>query len=283
LSDVSTPLGITGATGNIGGRVARRLAAAGGPMRLLVRDSSRAPALPDSEVARASYGDAETARQALDGVRTLLMVSASETATRVREHQTFVDAAAAAGVSHLIYLSFFGASPTATFTLARDHHLTEQHIRASGMSWTFLRDNMYLDFLPGMAGEGGVIRGPAGSGRVAAVAQDDVAAVAVAVLTDRDAHAGTSYGLTGPEALTLDEVAAVLTRLRGRPHRFHHETVEEAYASRASYGAPAWQVDAWVSTYLAIARGELAAVSDDVRRLTGREPTSLEDILRRAG
>ena len=277
---MSTRLGITGVTGNIGGRVARLLATADVPMRMLVRDVSRAPSYPDVEVAQASYGDAEAVRRGLDGLGTLLMVSGAESATRVEEHRTFVDAAAAAGVQHLVYLSFYGASPDATFTLARDHHRTEQHIRASGMGWTFLRDNMYLDFLPGMAGADGVIRGPAGSGRVAAVARDDVAAVAVAVLTDASGHAGATYDLTGPEALTLAEAAAVMSRVLGRPHRFEDQSLKEAYASRGSYAAPAWQLDAWVSTYVAIARGDLAAVSDDVRRLTGRNPRSLADVIR---
>lgn len=99
----------------------------------------------------AAYGDGEAVRRALDGLGTVLMVSGSESATRLDEHRTFVDAAAAAGVRHLVYLSFVGAPPEATSTLARDHHETERHIRGSGMAWTFVRDNIYLDFLPRMA------------------------------------------------------------------------------------------------------------------------------------
>lgn len=274
-------LGITGATGNIGGRAARALAARGVAQRLVVRDPSRAPSLPEAEVAQASYADFEAVRRALVGCRTVLMVSASESATRLDEHRTFVDAAAAAGVDHLVYTSYVGAGPHATFTLARDHHATEEHIKASGMAWTFLRDNLYLDFLPLLVGADGVVRGPAGSGRLAGVAQDDVAAVAVAVLSDPAAHAGSTYDLTGPEALTLAEVAAVLSGHLGRVVSFHDEGLEEAFASRASYGAPDWQVEAWVSTYTAIAAGEMAGVSGDVERITGRPPLSLRDLLRR--
>ena len=139
------------------------------------------------------------------------MVSGVGVADRLAQHRAFVDAAVAAGVAHLVYTSFFGAAPDCTFTLGRDHYATEEHIRASGMAFTFLRDNFYVDFLPAMVGEDGVIRGPAGDGRVAAVAQDDVADAAVAVLLDPAAHAGATYALTGPEALSLDEVAAILT------------------------------------------------------------------------
>jgi NAD(P)H dehydrogenase (quinone) len=276
---MTTPLGITGSTGNIGGRVARLLAHDGVAQRLVVRDPGRAPSLPEATTARAAYRDHDAVRRALEGLTTVLMVSASESSDRLHEHLTFVDAAAEAGVQHLVYLSFYGAAPDATFTLVRDHFHTEQHIRSSGMAWTFLRDNMYADFLPLVAGPDHVIRGPADDGRVAAVAQDDIAAVAHRVLRDPAAHAGSTYELTGPEALTLGEVADVLSRVLGTPYSFHDETVAEAYESRASYGAPDWQVDAWVSTYTAIAAGELAGVTDDVERLTGHAATSLEQLL----
>ena len=277
----SAPIGVTGATGRLGGRVARRLADAGAAQRLLVRDTARAPALPGATAARAPFGDLDVAREALRGLRTVLMVSASESADRVAEHTSFVDAAAAAGVEHVVYVSFAGAAPDCTFTLGRDHFATEQHLRASGLATTFLRDALYADFLPALVGEDGAIRGPAGDGRVAAVAVDDVADVAAAVLLDPDAHRGATYTLTGPEALTLDEVAATLTGALRRPVRYERETLEQAYASRAGYGAPPWQVDAWVSTYTAIAAGEVAAVTEDVARLTGHPATSLADLLRR--
>jgi NAD(P)H dehydrogenase (quinone) len=125
--------------------VARLLAAAGVSQRLLVRDPSRAPALPAADVVVAgSYGDAP--RRALEGVNVLLMVSAQESADRLSQHLAFVDAAAAAGVRHIVYTSFLGASPTATFMLARDHWATEEHVRASGMAFTFLRDSLYNTF-----------------------------------------------------------------------------------------------------------------------------------------
>ena len=272
-------LGITGATGQLGGRVARLLAAAGVEQRLVVRTPAKAPPLPGTTVVQASYGDRDAVRRALEGLDTVLMVSASESERRVDEHRAFVDAAAEAGVRHLVYISFYGAAPDATFLLARDHHVTEQHIEHSGMVWTHLRDNLYADFLTDLAGPDGVIRGPADDGRVSAVAQDDIAAAATAVLLDPGAHQGRSYSLTGPEAITLTEAAATMSRVLGRDYSFEDETLEEAFASRASYGAPGWQLDAWVSTYTAIAAGELAGVTGDVELLTGRPATSLADLL----
>lgn len=270
-------LGITGATGHIGGAVARALAADGAPLRLLVRDPARAPRLPGASVVRAVYG--QDALHALEGVTTLLMVSAAESEDRVAEHRAFIDDAAEAGVEHVVYTSFVGAGPHARFLLARDHGETEAHLERSGMRTTFLRDNLYLDLVPQFAGSDDVLRGPGGHGRFAGVARADVVDAALAVLRAPRRHAGVTYELTGPQALTLEDVAATVREVTGRPMRYVEESLDEAYASRGSYGAPAWQVDAWVSTYLAIADGELERVTDTVRHLTGHAPRSLRDVL----
>ncbi len=277
MNDAPT-LGITGSTGHIGALVARLLTDQGVRVRLLARDVSRTPDLPGALSVPCSYEDTGSSRAALAGVSTLFMVSGSESADRLDQHRSFIDAAAAAGVRHVVYTSFVGAGPDATFTLARDHGATEEHVRARGLTHTFLRDNFYLDFLPSLVGEDGVIRGPAGQGRVAAVARADVARVAATVLADPDAHADATYELTGPEALTMDDVAAIISAT-GWPARFHDETIEEAYDSRAAWGAPDWQVDAWVSTYTAIAAGELERVTQDVERVTGRRPLSLAELV----
>ena len=274
-------LAVTGATGALGGQVARTLAGSDFrfDLRLLVRDPARAPDI-DTDVRTCEYADEAAAVAALRGVDSLFMVSAAEAPDRREQHRTFIAAAARAGVGQVVYTSFSGAAPDATFTLGRDHFDAESAIRETGMAWTFLRDNFYLDVLPLFADREGVIRGPADGGRVAAVARADVAAAAVAVLRDPAAHAGATYTLTGPEALTLDEVATRAGAVLGRDLRFEDETVEEAYASRrAAYGAEQWQLDAWVSTYTAIADGSVARVTDDVRRVTGRPPRTLEDAL----
>lgn len=277
------PLAVTGATGRLGGLVARLLDAAGVPHRLVVRDPT-SPRVPTHStvtgVAAAEFGDLAAATRALEGVQVLFMVSASESADRLSQHRTFIDAAAAAGVEHVVYTSFLGAAPDATFTLARDHAATEEHVRASGMTWTFLRDSFYLDFTEALVGPDGVIRGPAGNGACAFVARADVARVAAAVLRDPAAHAQRSYDLTGPAALTLRDVAATISAVRGTQVSYHDESLDEAYASRAVYGAPDWQVDAWVSTYTAIASNAMARVTTAVQDLTGSAPISLETYLR---
>ena len=218
-------------------------------------------------------------RAALEGADTLFLVPAEESLDRVDQHKTAVDAAIAAGVGRIVYLSFTGAAADATFTLARDHWATEEHIRAAGAAFTFPRMNMYLDFLPQMVRPDGVIAGPAGDGRAAVVARADVAEVAVAILTGAG-HDGATYDVTGREALSMAAVAAQLGQLSGTPVRYVEETLDEARASRASYGAPDWQVEAWISTYTAIASGALETVTDTVERLTDHPPVTLAEYVR---
>ncbi|PYI39300.1 NAD(P)-dependent oxidoreductase [Arthrobacter psychrolactophilus] len=272
-------IAVTGATGFIGGHTAQTLADAGLPQRLIVRNPERAPHLPLAEVAVAAFGDRSGVEHALKGIDTVLMVSAAESATRREEHMAFIDGAAAAGVRHIVYTSFVAAAPDAVFTLAHDHFATEEHLRSSGMAWTILRDNFYLDFMPMMVGDDGVIRGPAGNGRAALVSRRDVAAAAAAILQDPATHAGRTYELTGPEALTMTDIAATLSAGLQRSISFHNETVAEAYESRKAWDAPQWQYDAWVSTYTAIGSGAMEQLSTSVEELTCRRPQSLAEFL----
>ncbi|MEY9875192.1 NAD(P)H dehydrogenase (quinone) [Streptacidiphilus sp. MAP12-33] len=274
-------IAVTGATGRVGGRLAARLTDAGATVRALGRDAAKLAELPVPQTAQASYDDAAAMRRALTGVTTLFLCSAHEGPGRVEIHATAVDAAVEAGVRRIVYLSYLGAAPEATFTYARDHWHTEQHIRGTGLGFTFLRDSSYQSDLVAMTGDDGVLRGPAGDGRVAAVTHDDVADAAAAVLLAGPSagHGGATYDLTGPEALTFAEVAAAIGHAAGRAVTYQPETRAEAYASRAVYGAPAWEVAGWVTSYEAVASGEMDVVSDAVHALTGHAPQSFADFL----
>jgi NAD(P)H dehydrogenase (quinone) len=272
-------IAITGATGAVGARVARLLAEQDHRLRLLVRDAGRAPALGAETSVISDYTDRAGLRSGLHGCDAMLLISARESASRVLEHRTVIEAAEDAGVGKIVYLSFQGAAPDAAFTFARDHWHTEQLIAGTAMASVFLRDCFYQLALAKLAGGDGIIRGPAGSGAVAAVSHDDVAAVAARVLTDARWD-GQTLDVTGPAGLTLAQVAAQLATVSGRSVQYVVESEEEAYASRARYAAPEFEVSGWVSSYLAIAAGEVADVSDTVEQVTGRPPQSFADFLR---
>jgi uncharacterized protein YbjT (DUF2867 family) len=278
---MSPQIAVTGVTGAVGSRVARLLSSRGVPLRLVARDPRRAPELPRCEVAAAAYADRPAMESALAGTRTLFLVSAKESAARVDEHRSAIDAAASANVERIVYLSFLNASEDATFTFARDHYRTEQYVRSKGLAFTFLRPCLYLDLVPYLVRPGDTISGPAGDGRAAWVARDDIAEVASAVLgaEEQRVHDGVTYDVTGRETLGLDDVALELSRAVGRTIDYRRETLGEARASRASYGAPAWEVEGWVSSYAAIAADEMSTVSDTVPRLTGHPARTLSEFL----
>ena len=200
-------IAITGASGNIGGMVARHLNTRGLPLILPLRNPAKAPDLPNCEARRFAYGDLELAKQALNGVDVLFIVSAAESPTREQEHLTLVQAASEAGVKHIVYLSFAQAALDSTFTLARTHAVTENAIRQTNMRYTFLRDNFYSEMMATIANADGIIAGPADDGRVACVSQRDVAQAAANVIADiacdNHRHDNQTYTLTGSQSLDL--------------------------------------------------------------------------------
>ncbi|WP_262270883.1 hypothetical protein [Microvirga yunnanensis] len=154
--------------------------------------------------------------------------------------------------------------------------MTEEHLKASGIGFMILRDCLYLDLLPEMFDAAtGAVRGPAGEGRVAFVAREDVAQVAARVLTNAS-HVGATYNVTEPETLSLDEVAQRLSAHTGPPLRYERETLEEGRRWRSRLGAADWEVDTWLGSYVAIARGELEPVSDAVLSISGHPPMALD-------
>ena len=143
---------------------------------------------------------------------------------------------------------------------------------------------MYADFVPFFAvrdGDRAVIAAPAGEGRTGFVSRDDLADVAAAVLLREDDDLdGRALDVTGPEALTLAEAAEVLTEVTGIPAEYRPQSVAEAWATRRPSGHPDWEIEGWVTSYLAIAAGELATVTDVVRRSTGHPARSVTEHLR---
>jgi uncharacterized protein YbjT (DUF2867 family) len=303
-------LAVTGSTGEVGRRVAEGLARLDFEQRLIVRDPARAPRLPGAGVAQvSSFADARSMGRALSGVETLFLVSGHDTIgivhrarmsgepvpahDRVHEHIAAVAAAAAVGVERIVYLSFVSAAPDATFILAREHFHTEEYIRSTGLAFTFLRQNMYMDKVPQHVARSDVIRAPAGEGRVAWVSRDDVAGSAIGVLTG-SGHDGQAYDITGPEALTMAETAERLTAALGRRITYEAQTPEEARTTRTmsrmeemeasrkartGQGLTDEEVEIWISHYLQIATGEVAKVSDAVPMLCGRPAESLAQYL----
>ena len=273
-------IGITGVTGKLGSYVADLVDQQGISSIHLARRPERAKVYASAEIRKMVYANTPEVVDALKGIDVLLMVSARENPERVEEHKSFLDAAKLAGVQHIVYTSFYGADEKATFTLSRDHAQTEAYIKKLGFTYTFLRDNFYLDFFIDIALENGEIRGPAGRGRVSAVARKDTSRVAAEILLNPKEWENQTLNLTGPEDLSMEEIVELLSKETGNAITYVDESVEEAYESRKKWPAQTWEYDAWVSTYTAIKAGEQAGVSTDVEKVLGRPAMNLIDVLK---
>ena len=273
-------IGVTGVTGKLGGQVAKVLSRKGLKAVHIARSPERAIKYDNAEIRKASYENSEESRKALEGIKTLLMVSAKENPKRVEEHHDFIDAAKIAGVEHIVYISFYNNKKDATFTLSRDHYQTEKYIKEQGLKYTFLRDNFYIDFFLDLCFEYGEIRGPAGDGLVSAVARRDAADIVVAVMLNVQEYENKVLNLTGPRDLSMKDIVEVVGEKLGKEIFYINESVEEAYESRKVWEAEQWQYDSWVSTYTAIAKGEQSGVSLDIEKILNRPATSLEDLVK---
>lgn len=273
-------IGVTGVTGKLGGQVAKVLSQKGLKAVHIARSPERAIKYDNAEIRKASYENSEESRKALEGIKTLLMVSVKENPKRVEEHHDFIDAAKIAGVEHIVYISFYNNKKDATFTLSRDHYQTEKYIKEQGLKYTFLRDNFYIDFFLDLCFEYGEIRAPAGDGLVSAVARRDAADIVVAVMLNVQEYENKVLNLTGPRDLSMKDIVEVVGEKLGKEIFYINESVEEAYESRKVWEAEQWQYDSWVSTYTAIAKGEQSGVSLDIEKILNRPATSLEDLVK---
>lgn len=274
-------IALTGVTGKLGGQLASRLSQAGVSARMLARRPEAVDLLANMQIFEAYYDASQTTLHALAGVDILFMVSGREAESRIDEHKALIDAAKLAGVRHIIYTGFYHAEPTSTFTLARDHAETERYIKELGFTYTFIRDNFYMDFFVELAKEYGELKGPAGNGKVSMVARKDVVDVAFEILCHPQDYENRVFDMTGPEELMLTETATIIGQAWNKEIPYINETVEEAYRSRLTWPAQQWQYDSWVSTYTAIANGELSGVSTDIFQILGRPATSLAEFLQK--
>ena len=265
---------VTGATGTVGGRIARQLLGRG-RLRLLARRPEQVPvAGPLTEVVAGDYGDRASLAAAMVGVRAAFLVTNDP--GRPREDADFLDAARAAGVRRVVKLSAHAVGqPDADDLITNWHRASEDRLRSSGLDWTILRPRAFmtntLAWAPSIRTEG-VVRAFDGESPNACVDPDDIAEVACRALTE-PGHAGRVYSLTGPEALTVREQTDQLGRVLGRPLRFERLTADQFRAGlRRSYPEPV--VEALLASADRGRSGSKAVVETTVLEVTGRPPRS---------
>jgi uncharacterized protein YbjT (DUF2867 family) len=265
---------VTGATGKNGVEIIKRLSGKGKSVRAMVHSLNGFPSnTPNVEFLAADFDDAASLRKVLDGVdRAFLVTNSSE---RVEERQLrFVDVARDAGVKHIVYLSQLHAAKDSPLRFLRYHAVVEEALRSSGMAYTNLRPNLYMQGLlmigRSIASEGRFFA-PAGECRVSVVDVRDIAAVAGAALTE-SGHEAKTYDLTGPEALTHAEMATKLSEALNRPVTFVDVPEQAMREALRGFHMPDWQADGLIEDYAHYRRGEACEISSAIEDVTGFAP-----------
>lgn len=277
---------VTGASGQLGRRVAGLLLDAVDPAAvvLITRQPDALAELRDRG-ATVRWGDfavPASLPEAFRGVERMLLISTDVVGARVEGHRAAIGAAAAAGVRHIAYTSVPDPVPDNPAAVVPDHAATEAAIRDSGVAWTFLRNNLYADMqvqAVRRAAAAGQLVANSGDGATAYVTRDDCAAAAVGVLTG-DAHEGRAYDITGPRALTAQDLATLAGAVAGHEVRVVAVDDQRYVDGMLAAGLPAPVAQMVASLGAAARLGHLDGVSTAVRDLTGREPTALADLLR---
>jgi uncharacterized protein YbjT (DUF2867 family) len=274
---------VTGATGSVGAHVARALAERGAAPRAFARDRGAAARVlgPDVEVAVGDFGDGESLRAAMRGVEQVFLTCANHP-RQVEWEKAAIDAAATAGVRRVVKQSALGAEVGSRVAFFDANARIAENLRASGLAFVLLEPAFKMSNLFAGADavrQAGALFLPGAGAKVAMVDPRDVAEVAAAVLTS-DGHDGRRYELTGPEAVTFDDVAEQLSTVVGRPVGFVPVSDDAAVEQMVGAGVPEWFATNVVTQFGLLREGTQAEAQDVVRVLTGREPRTVADFLR---
>lgn len=281
---------VTGATGEFGKHAVQQLIAKGvntSDISVLSRSLEKANNYKADgiTVKIGDYSNYDSLVKAFEGVDKLLFVSSSEIEDRAAQHQNVVKAAKATGVKHIVYTSFMRNQERNDSAIAflQDSHLkTENWIKESGMTYTFLQNATYMDMLPMFIGEQvmetGVIMQPAQNGKSSLVLRQELAEAAAVVLTS-DGHENKEYPLVNNQAITYNEVAETIAQISGKDITYQSPSPEDYQATLKTYGVPDEYIGIFTAFSVAQANGELEMSDNSLEKLLGRKPTTAKEFL----
>src|SRR5438045_3077373 len=278
---MSKPVLVTGATGTIGRDVAGQLSGKGVSVHAGVRDQAKARKQFGADIALVpfEFENEKTFSEALEGVEKVFLLPPL-LPNQLEVMNTFVDAAKRAGIRHIVKLSAIGVDEATQPTAVKWHAANEEHIRESGVAFTFLRPNSFMqNFITYFPPRNGAIYLPWGTGTASFVDTRDIASVAAKVLTS-DGHEGKIYTLTGPATIGIAEIARILSEMTGR--EFKYVDVPEAAArdGMLQAGVPPWQVDLVMELHAVNKQNRWNAVTSDIENVTGTPPTDFAQFAR---
>ncbi|MBK9051694.1 MAG: SDR family oxidoreductase [Chloroflexi bacterium] len=235
-------------------------------------------------VRQADFNDPASLSEAFAGVDRLLLISTDvlgEPGLRLRQHRAAIKAAQEAGVSHVVYTSLVGPGPDSPVLFAPDHYGTETALADSTLDWTVLRNNIYAEILLGSLGQAmqtGQLFSAAAQGKTAYVTREDCARAAAAALTS-SFNGRRTLDITGPEALSQADLAALATQIAGKPITYVPLELEQLIQGMVGAGLPQPIAETYASIDTAMAQGQFDVVSKGVEELTGTKPASVIEFL----
>jgi uncharacterized protein YbjT (DUF2867 family) len=264
--------------GKVGSEAARLLARQGHPVRVLVRDREKASALAQAgaELAEGDLGSPATIDAALQGVSAVVLVSPAIPAQELN----VVDSAIRAGVGHIVKITS-KASAHSPIARRRDQNDIEHGLIASGLGYTLLRNNAYMQNFLMLTHAIATTRSfgsSTGDGRIGMVDTRDVAAVAAEIAASPAPHTGKTYWPTGPERLSYSDAAAVLSKVLGRPITFHPLTFDEQKQAMINVGLPEAIAEMNAQAVTLFAQGDSDWITDDVPVILGRPARTFEQF-----
>lgn len=271
---------LTGATGQVGSAAMTALVAAGAEVRALVRRPSEFAGAEGVQVVQGNFDDDRSLARALEGVDVMLLAG-RDSPDSVAQNQRVLAHARRAEVRHIVKLSAIGASPESPIALMREHYEIDKAIREGPADWTLLKPHLYMQNLLRAADavrREGRLAAPMGRDRFSLVDTRDVGAAAAVVLDNPAPHAGKAYALTGPVALSYDEVATVLATVAGHAVTYEPIMPEDFESRLLAAGIPDWRAFDLAHIASAYSAAE-NAVSPDLPMLLGRKPRSLAEFL----
>jgi uncharacterized protein YbjT (DUF2867 family) len=271
---------ITGASGNVGREVVKQALAVGLKIRATFQSPAVAAKAPAGlEGVIMDYAKPETIRAALHGVEKIFLVGPPVRDLPALE-ANFVKEVRAAGRKHVVKLSSLGGRES---MFPRGHRDSEENIKASGLPYTFLRPNSFMQNLVNY--DAGTIRsqnafyGCQGNGAVSIIDIRDIAAAAVIVLA-ATGHEGKSYALTGGESLTNEQIAEKISRVAGRKISYVDLPAAELKKGILSTDTSEWSADALIDLQRLYREGKASLVTDDFERLTRHKPIAFDQFAR---
>ena len=272
---------VTGANGNIGSAVVPDLLDRGAPVRVLVRDTAKAQkAFGDRvEIIEGDLSDTASVHSALDGVEKVILNTPSLDGY-IDLQRPLIDAAAQAGIAHLVRISVMGADLTSPISYARGHAALDAHLASTDLPWTVLAPSGYFQNLLSSAESirQGAIYGSAGDGAVGFIDTRDIAEVAAAILTG-GGHVGQTHVLTGGRAITYSEIAAAFQSELGHDVAYVDVPPEAFGENLRGFGLPDSQVTDILALFEVFKAGYATTVTPDVAQLLGRQPRTITDFV----